>query len=168
VPVFGANSGEYARIGRIPPPLAVTVTEEGLVHLWSLESGAVLAQGAAGDLAVFGAINSDGTFLAWRDPESTTLSLLDFVSGQNQIIAALDGDYIAQILLSDGADVIFGIDPQSARRQVWAWDAATGERFDLGEFRACERQQPDLAEISPDGSALVIGCDSGVDVWRVD
>ena len=146
-----------------------------MVSLWSLESGEAIAEGFAGGLAVFGAINingsvhavGSGTHLAWRDPESTMLNLLDFASGQNQEIAPLDGDYIAQILLTRGGDVILGIDPQSARRHIWAWDAATGERYDLGQFRECERQQPDLAELSPDGTALVIGCDSGIDIWRI-
>jgi hypothetical protein len=169
LPVLGGDSGDFARIGRIPPPLAVTVDEEGAVSLSSLEENRVINHVTDVGLAVFGAINSSGTHLAWRDPQSTTVSLLNFETGQNQEIAPLDGDYIAQILLSHGADVIFGIDPQSARRQVWAWDVARGEKFDLGQYRACgERQQPDLAELSPDGTALVIGCAAGIDIWRIN
>ena len=158
-----------ARIGRIAPPLAVTVDEDGAVSLWAMEEGRVIHRAQDVGLAVFGAVNPGGTHLAWRDPPSNALNLLDFESGQNAEISPLDGDYIAWILLSDGADVIFGVDPQSARRHIWAWDAASGQKFDLGTYRDCgERQQPDWAEISQDGTALMIGCDSGIDIWRIN
>jgi len=163
VPVPG---GDFVRIGRVAPPLMVTVTESGAVSRWDLTTGIAIAQADAGDVAVFGAVNADGSHLAWRDPLSSALYLLDFTSGENRQIAELDGSFIAYILLAAGADVIFALDPMSARGAVWAWDVATGEKFDLGSYRPCSRQ-PDLARLSADGTALVIGCDTGLDVWRL-
>ncbi|MFW5691150.1 MAG: hypothetical protein ACOCXZ_01505 [Chloroflexota bacterium] len=47
-----------------------------------------------------------------------------------------------------------------------AWIVETGERIDLGTYRECSRQ-PDMVRLSTDGTTLVIGCDTGLDVWRV-
>ncbi len=162
------GGGDLVRIGRVPPPLAVTTREDGHVSRWNLESGALTAEADAGDIAVFGAVNGSGSHLAWRDPMSQALYLLDFVTGETTRIAALEGEYIAHMQLTRTADVILGIDPASARGTVAAWRVASGERVSLGDFRPCERQQPDMARLSPDGSALVIGCDLGLDIWRID
>lgn len=167
VPLFGGASLDFVRIGRVPPPLSVTSSGDGTANLWNLETGEILAQANVGEIAAFGAINFAGTHLAWRDPLSQGLNLLEVATGDNRQIAPLGGAYIAHIILSRDADVIFGIDPFSARGHVWAWLTATGEKVDLGRYRACQRQQPDLAQLSADGTALVIGCDSGIDVWRV-
>ncbi|MFP4323556.1 MAG: hypothetical protein ACLFTK_13975 [Anaerolineales bacterium] len=172
VPLGGLD---VVRIGRVPLPLAVTAQEDGQVTRWNLAEGTPTATANAGDIAVFGAINisgnpfapESGTHLAWRDPTSQALHLLDFQTGQNQTLAALDGDYIAHIQVARGADVVFGIDPASARGTISAWTVPDGTRYDLGAFRACTRQQPDMARVSPDGTALVIGCDEGLDIWRV-
>lgn len=174
VPIFGGDSLDFVRIGRVPPPLAVTGSESGRMRRWNLASGTITAEAEAGDVAIFGAVNVAGwpdspqsaTHLAWRNPDSAALNLLDFQSGDNRLIVDLDGEFMAYLLLSRGADVIFGIDPLSARGSLWAWDVGTQNKVDLGEYRACSRQ-PDLASLSYDGTALVIGCETGVDIWRV-
>lgn len=168
IQLFEGAAASFARIGRVPAPLAVTSSEDGLVQRWDMLTNTVTAEAEVGEVAVFGAVNATGSHLAWRDPMSTALYLLDFETGINRKIADLDGGYIAYLLLSHHADVIFGIDPAAERGAVWAWIVATGEQISLGEFRTCERQQPALAELSPDGTTLVIGCDLGLDIWRVD
>jgi hypothetical protein len=50
---------------------------------------------------------------------------------------------------------------------VVAWDVKTGERTILGEYRECNRPQPDMTRLSEDGTTLVIGCDTGLDIWRI-
>ena len=168
ITLFNGDAMEFARIGRVPPPFAVTSSEDGLVQRWNMLSNTVTAEAEVGEIAVFGAINSGGSHLAWRDPMSTTLYLLDFATGENRKIADLSGGYIAYLLLSRDADVIFGIDPAAGRGEIWAWLTVTGEKINLGRFRTCERQQPALAELSADGTTLVIGCDLGLDLWRID
>jgi hypothetical protein len=49
---------------------------------------------------------------------------------------------------------------------IVAWDVASGERLDLGFYRECSRT-PDMVQISEDGTTLAIGCDTGIDIWRV-
>jgi len=169
------NKEDFVRIGRVPPPLAVTVTDTGLVSRWDMETGEITAQVEAGGIAVFGAVNisgsvaspESGTHLAWRDPPSENLYWLDFATEDNRLITPLESGFIAHILLSPQADIILAVDPMAARGQVWAWDVNTQTQYELGNFRPCERQQPDLARFSLDGTALVIGCDLGLDIWRV-
>lgn len=167
---------DFVRIGRVPPPLSVTVTDAGLVSRWDLEAATITAQADAGDIAVFGAVNVDGapesegsgSHLAWRDPPSQNLYILDFESGINTKLAELDSGFIAHLLLSRFADVIVGVDPMAARGALWAWDAESGEQLEVGNIRPCQRQQPDLARFTWDGTALIIGCDLGLEVWRVE
>jgi hypothetical protein len=80
-------------------------------------------------------------------------------------VAALDGAYAQAILLSPAADVILAVN-LDLQPVVVAWDAATGTRYDLGEYRTCGRT-PDMVRLSRDGSTLVIGCDTGFEWWRV-
>lgn len=175
VALFGEGEQDFVRIGRIPAPLGVTVDDDFNAQLWNRELAQPLMSVAAPDFAVFGSINVDGStysngtgsHLAWRAPPSQTLYLLDFTNGENHLIDELDGSFIAHILLSRHADVVFAIDPMSSRRAVWAWNTETLERTILGTFRTCNRQQPDLALLSHDGTTLVIGCDLGLDIWRV-
>jgi len=156
----------YVRIGRIPAPLAVTASLDGVVKLWNLETGEVTHEVQLDGVPVFGRVNeTSGTQMAWRDPISDALYLLDFVTGENQQIADLGGAYIQAILLSPAADVILGVAVDD-RPVVVAWNAATGELTELGAYRQCSRV-PDLVRLSADGSTLVIGCDTGLDVWRV-
>lgn len=156
------------RIGRVLPPYAVTASKDGQVQRWNLESGEVefnvLVDPALG-VPVFGQINSSGSHLAWRDPESTALYLLAFNSGSNQRIAQLDGQYIPFILLTPSADVIIGVGA-GGQSSVTAWDVETGEAFMLGEFEGCSRP-PDEVRLSADGTTMIIGCDGGLNVWQI-
>jgi hypothetical protein len=155
----------YLRIGRIEPPLAITVTETGLVKSWNLETGEVTATAELGEIPAMAAVNAFGTQFAWRDAASTYLHLLDFETGINSVITSLGGTYLPFLLLSANADVIIGVN-MGDEPNVVAWDVATGERIELGEYRTCNRQ-PDLVRLSRDGSTLVVGCDTGLDIWRI-
>ncbi len=166
LPLFDQNP-DNSRIGRVPPPYAVTSTEQGEVRLWDMESNTVLTEAKVNDVAVFGAINASASHLAWRNPESTELHLLDFATGTDKQIATLSGAFISYLLLAPQADVILGIDPVDARSEIIVWDTGTGEKSSLGKYRSCNRQQPDFAQLSPSGTALIIGCDTGLDVWRI-
>jgi WD40 repeat protein len=179
-PLPGAESQEYqwipsgpeedeesfVRIGRIPAPLAITSTPDGLVRLWDLETGEITHEVQLDAVPVFGRVNeTTGKQLAWRDPQSQTLNLLDFEQGENRVIAELGGDYIQALMLTPAADVILAVHIGDAP-VVAAWEVATGEQITLGEYRACGRV-PDMVQISQDGTTLVIGCDVGLDVWRI-
>jgi WD40 repeat protein len=161
-----ADPDAVVRIGRIAPPLAITSSAAGVVKLWNLQTGDAAAQVELGEVPSFGRVNElTGTHLAWRDNESRALHLLDFSSGQDRRVAALDGAYAQAILLSPAADVILAVN-LDLQPVVVAWDAATGTRYDLGEYRTCGRT-PDMVRLSRDGSTLVIGCDTGFEWWRV-
>lgn len=154
------------RIGRVMPPYVVTSSPEGEVKLWHLETGEVLASADVGDVpAVFGQISPHARFLVWRDPMSQNLSLLDFDTGENRVVTALNGAYFQAFFVSDMGDVILGVDEEFEPRIV-AWITAMGERVDLGEFRGCSRV-PDMIRMSQDFTTLVIGCDTGLDIWRI-
>lgn len=81
------------------------------------------------------------------------------------MVARLDDDYINYILVSPEADVILGVHVGD-EPIIAAWDVATGERTDLGAYRECSRT-PDMARLSGDGTTVVVGCDTGLDIWRV-
>ena len=110
-------------------------------------------------------MNRDASALAWRDPDYQELHLLELTTGEDRLVAPLDGAYINYILVTPDADVILGVHV-GAEPIVAAWAAATGERFDLGAYRECSRT-PDMARLSGNAAVLVIGCDTGVDIWRV-
>lgn len=156
----------FIRIGRIEPPHVVTSSPEGAVKLWHLQGGELLAEAQVENgPVVFGQINTAATHLAWRGPDEYTLNLLNFETGKNQLVADLDGAYAQFYLVSRDADVIFlvHVDDEPV---VVAYDEATGDRYDLGRFRQCNRE-PDMARLSENGTALVIGCDTGLDIWQV-
>ncbi|MEO8610337.1 MAG: hypothetical protein ABI690_20750 [Chloroflexota bacterium] len=155
----------FMRIGRIDPPRAITATKEALLKLWNLETGEVTAAVQLDSLPAAGQVNSDGSSFAWVDQKFASLHLLNFETGEDQVIAPLGGTYIPFLLLSAKSDVIIGVNV-GLEPDVVAWDISTGERIDLGKYRTCNRQ-PDLVRLSKDGSTLVIGCDSGLDIWRV-
>lgn len=163
-----ADPEAVVRTGRIPPPYVVTSSATGLVKLWHLETGTVLAEvdNGSGKPAVFGNINADATHLVWRDEMSEKLYLLNFATGENRTIGDLNGEYVQWFFLSPKADVILGVN-QNFEPVVIAWDVATGERTVLGEYRPCNRPQPDMIRFSHDGTTLAIGCDTGLDIWRV-
>ena len=116
--------------------------------------------------AVSGAVNHTGTFLAWSDPASERLNHLEFDSGDNRVIAELGGSYAQYHLLTADASAIFAVNVDFTPK-VYAWDVATGDQYDLGPYRECTRI-PDKVILSDDGRALIIGCDSGLDIWRVE
>ncbi len=156
----------FARFGRIGAPYAVTATQAGLVTVWNLEQGEAIASAQVDGLPVFGGLNRDASALAWRDPSYQELHLLELASGEDRLVAPLDGTYINYILVTPSADVILGVHV-GEEPIVAAWDAVSGERTNLGAYRECTRT-PDMARMSGDASVLVIGCDTGIDIWRVD
>ncbi len=160
-----ADTTAYVRIGRIPAPLAITATADGLVRLWDLPTGEVLHEVQLEVPPVFGRINeTTGRQLAWRDPASNTLNLLDFETGENQVLANLGGDYIQALMLTAPGDVVLAVHIGD-EPVVAAWDVATGTYREFGAYRQCGRA-PDMVLLSMDGTTLVIGCDAGLEVWR--
>lgn len=158
------------RIGRIAPPLAVTSTEDGLVKLWNIQTGEVTveAQVDTEDVegpVVFGQLSSDGRYLVWRDQPSESLFVLDFETGENRRVVDLNGDYAQFFFITPDASLIFAVHLNNEPIVV-AWDTTTGERYDLGTYRECNREL-DMARFSADGRRLVIGCDTGLDIWQV-
>lgn len=160
-----AEPDTFARFGRINAPYAVTATQAGGVTIWNLEQGEAIARAQVEGLPVFGGLNRDASALAWRDPSYTELHLLDLTTGEDRLVAPLDGTYINYILVTPPADVILGVHV-GEESIVAAWDSATGERTDLGAYRDCTRT-PDMARLSGNATVLVIGCDTGIDIWRV-
>jgi hypothetical protein len=155
----------FLRIGRIDPPFAITVTSDFLVKLWNLELDEVIATAQLNELPGAGQLTVDGRYFAWRDGDSKNLHLLDFKTGKDRIVATLQGSYIPFLLLNSSASVIIGVNV-ALKPVVVAWNTVTGERVNLGEYRACSRQ-PDMVRLSYDSKTLVIGCDKGLDVWRI-
>lgn len=128
------------------------------------ESGRVYE--LAGGPAVAGAMNSAASHFAWSDPASARLNLLDLASGENTVVAETGGAYAQYHLLTADASAILAVNIDFAP-EVFGWDVATGERYQLGAYRECERI-PDKVAISGDGKALIIGCDTGLEIWRVE
>lgn len=155
------------RIGRIPAPLAVTATEDGRVRLWDLQTGEISAEVTLNETPVFGRVNeTDGRQLAWRDQDSQALQLLDFDTGEDRLVAEIGQEYIQALMLTPGGDLVLAVhigdDPI-----VTAWNTATGERYDLGRYRADCTRVPDMVHLSRDGSTLAIGCDAGIEIWQI-
>lgn len=117
--------------------------------------------------AVFGAVNGGaGSHFAWSDPASARLNLLDLKTGENRVVAEIGGAYAQYHLLTADASAILIVNLDLAP-EVFAWDVETSQRFDLGPYRSCGRI-PDKVTLSNDGRALIIGCDTGLDIWRVE
>jgi len=155
----------FLRVGRIVPPFAVTSTQDLDVKRWNLQTAEVTASARLPQLPGMGQLTPDGRYFAWRDGESSALHRLDFKTGEDQVVAPLDGTYIPFLLISKDGDVIISV--QSGMRPVIdAWIVETGEHISLGEYRFCNRQ-PDVVRVNRAGTTLVIGCDTGLDVWRI-
>lgn len=168
---YGPAEREEAvvRVGRIPPPYTVTSDATGAVTLWSLAPEPQTlydVDNGTDQPSVFGNINADATHLVWRDNPNESLYLLDFAEGDNRFIDALGGAYAQWFFLSNDASTILAVN-LDFEPVVVAWEAVTGERVVLGEYRVCGRPQPDMSRLSADGTTLVIGCDTGLDIWRV-
>ena len=116
--------------------------------------------------AVFGAVNATGSHFAWSDPGSARLNLLDLQTGENRVVAEIGSAYAQYHLLTADASAILVVNLNFAPA-IFAWDVQTGKRHDLGAYRECERI-PDKVALSADGTALIIGCDTGLDIWRVE
>jgi len=155
------------RIGRIAAPYTVTSTETGRVSVWDLPTGKRLYEvnSGSGQAVVFGAMNTLATHLTWRDGASEALYWLDLKSGENQQVERLNGDYVQWFFLTPAADVILGIDKGFSQR-VTAWIVGHN-MIDLEAYQGCSRPQPDMALLSSDGTTLAIGCDTGIDIWRI-
>jgi WD40 repeat protein len=159
------------RIGRIKPPYVVTSSLDGLVSLWDMISGERLAQvdNGTGKPSVFGNISASASHLAWRDNDNQTLYLLDLRTRENRVVAPLNGDYVQWFFVAPDASLILGVGVGGAPSVV-AWRVADGQRLELGFYHAerpCSRPQPDMAQLSPDGRILAIGCSAGVELWQV-
>jgi hypothetical protein len=164
----GNDPDAIARIGRIPPPYTVTSSRDGVVKLWNIQMGEIVYEvdNGTGEAAVFGAINHAATQLIWRDSRNASLYLLNFETGENHFVANLDGQYAQWYFLSQDASIALAVN-LGFEPNIVAWDTASGEQTILGEYRQCNRPQPDMARLSADGTTLVIGCDTGLDIWRV-
>ncbi len=156
----------FFRVGRIRQNAAVTVTQDFLAKRWDLYSGEVTASGQLTMLPGMGALTPDQRFFAWRDNESVELHLLDFDTGAVRLITPLNGAYIPFLLLDPAASVIIGV-YVAGNASVVIWRVQDGERFEAGMYRACNRP-PDLAALNQQGTVLVIGCDLGLETWRVE
>jgi hypothetical protein len=163
------STDAVVRVGRIPAPYALTSTFVGEVTLWNWVTGESLytLNNNTEQPSVFGNINASTTQFVWRDNANETLYLLNFMDGTNEIIDALNGDYAQWYFLSTNADVIFAVN-LGFLPNVVAWNVQNRERIELGNYRTCERPQPDMARLSTDGTTLVIGCDTGLDIWRIN
>lgn len=157
-----------ARVGRVPEPLALTMDFDGNLYRWDMRSHTITATIPLGELAMFGAVNASGTHYVWLQPDYAGLHLIDFEAGQDSLIATFDSAYISHLKLTQNADVVIGVDPRDNPGTVGIWLVESGERLDLGQYRDCERVQPDLVQLSRDGTTLIIGCDLGIDLWRVE
>jgi hypothetical protein len=167
-PLFTTEDIEFAaRVGRIAPPLALTLDFDGTIYRWDMMNNTVKGQVNVGQVAMFGKLNHTGTHYVWQAGDRMSLQLVDFTAGTNTPIVELDYVYISHILLANDADVVIGVDPDNARGTVHAWTTADGKRYDLGTYRDCERVQPDLVKLSDDGTSVIIGCDTGIDIWHV-
>ena len=164
-----SDADAVVRIGRIPLPYVVTSSLDGIVKLWNLDTDDIVYEvnNGTGEPSVFGNINADATHLVWRDNANQTLYLLNFETGENREIAPLNGDYAQWYFLTNDASAIIAVN-LGGEPNVVVWDTATGERTDLGNYRDCERPQPDMVRFTEDGTTLIIGCDTGLDIWRVN
>jgi hypothetical protein len=160
------DADSFVRVGRIRQDAAITVTQDFVAKRWDLVQGEVMATGQLNALPGMGALTPNQRYFAWRDNESQELRLLDFDTGADRLIAPLGGAYIPFLLLDPTADVIIGVHVAGADR-VTAWLVQDGERLDLGRYRVCKRP-PDLAALNLQGTQLVIGCDLGLEIWRVE
>ncbi len=162
-----SNEAAVVRIGRIHLPYVVTSSLDGTVQLWNLADNDLVydINNGTGEPSVFGNINANATDLVWRDNANQTLYLLNFETGENREIAPLNGEYAQWYFLSDDASLIIAVN-LGGEPNVVVWDVATGERTILGNYRDCERPQPDMVRF--DGRTLIIGCDTGLDIWQIN
>jgi hypothetical protein len=89
---------------------------------------------------------------------------MNFATGDDKVVTQLEGLYIPFLFVNAQADIILGVNVDD-QPVVNAWIAASGERLPLGLYRQCNRP-PDMVKLSADSTTLIIGCDTGLDIWR--
>lgn len=165
------DEGFTVRVGRVAfPNLIISLLDDSGLNVYKYTDAVDPPTGANymldGGPAVFGALNGeDASHFAWNDPRSDKLNLLDLASGQNRVVADLKGAYAQYMFLTRDASVIIVVNLDFAPH-VYAWDIDSGQQFDLGRYRECARI-PDMVRLSADGASLIIGCDRGLDIWRI-
>ena len=158
------------RVGRVAFPFVLySRLSDGELRVFRYPNAFMAGMGSVYSLtqgpAVFGAVNAAGSHFAWSDPYSERLNLLDLETGVNRDVAEIGGAYAQYHLLTADASAILIVNLDLAP-EVFAWDVETGQRYELGPYRSCQRI-PDKVALSRDGKALIIGCDTGLDIWRV-
>lgn len=153
------------RLGRITPPYAVTVSSTGDLTLFDLQRQTWVTSVPAGPAANIGHLDPTGRYLAWRAADSGDIHRLEFATGEDRLIAAPGEGYIQALFVGDQGDVIVAVDIDF-QPVVVAWAVVGGVRIDLGEYHACDRS-PDAIRMSRDGTTIAIGCDTGVEIWRI-
>lgn len=165
------NDAPVMRIGRIGyPALFLSALADNILYAQifseAIAEPVTMAYQLDNGPAVFGAVNPPAvSHFAWTDPQRRHLNRLDLATGENQVVAALAGAYPQFLLLSKDASALLAVN-LDFQPEIVAWHAQTGARYDLGAYRDCGRI-PDHVALSRDGRALIIGCDSGLEVWRV-
>ncbi len=152
------------RIGRLALPQAVIVTDNNEVQHWNLETGALIGQVRTAETPLYGHMLPGSDHMVWRDPASTTLHMLNFATGEDLIVTQLDGSYIPFLFMNASADAVLGVNVDD-EPVVVAWIVEQGDRLPLGLYRQCNRP-PDKVILSADSTTLIIGCDTGLDIWR--
>lgn len=162
--IVSDTSQPVIRIGRIGLPMVLQTTFDGQVVLFDFDTELGVYQ--AGEFpTVFGHLNYDRTHFAWSDPNSTYLNLLDLDSGDNEVVIELNNLYSQYYLLSHDASLVMAVNVDF-EPVIVSWHINTGERFELGEYRDCERI-PDRVKLSDDGTTLIIGCGLGLELWKI-
>ena len=163
--VLSSDLQVVVRIGHLPLPLAVTAHEDGQVSRWNLEEGRRTHLDLLPEVPIYGDLTPDGLYLLWRDAASQALHVYDFDTAEEQVSVALNGIYIPFLHITPDGQLIIGVDVDELPL-IAVWPVATGQRHDIGPYRQCGRA-PDMVALSNDGSTLVIGCDSGIEFWKI-
>ncbi|MCC6612103.1 MAG: hypothetical protein IT320_01430 [Anaerolineae bacterium] len=153
------------RLGRIAPPDAVTVSSGGDVSLVDLQQQQLVTSVPAGPAANIGHLDPTGHYLAWRAADNGDIHLLDFVESEDRLITSPGEGYIQALFVGNQGDTIVAVDVDF-EPVVVAWDVASGQRIDLGEYHSCGRS-PDAIRMSRDGTTIAIGCGANIDIWRI-
>jgi len=87
------------------------------------------------------------------------------VIGRLEIVDVKETQQVRTVLAqASGKASIVGI---GEAPDVAAWIVEDSQRVDLGTYWSACSRVPDMVRISADGRTLVIGCDAGLDVWRI-
>lgn len=161
-----ADVAAIGRNARARPPAAVVLEADATVRRFDLETGTDTGSITLLELPLFSRINDmGGDLIPLRVPAEATLYLGDFSTGEAQPLAALQAEPTA-LMVNTAGDVVLavGLDDDPV---VVAWEVATGEQTSLGTYRGDCTRLPDMVRLSGDGTTLVIGCDVGLEMWRI-